>query len=160
VLDYPLAAQSVKVAGLTTEEVASQLQSRVKVLDNPRIVVKVRDYASHNVIVTGLVADPGAKFLRRETIPLYVLLVEAQTRPEALSAIITRKGQPVINVNLSDQKAMSLLVSPGDVIKVVGSSTAPTGFSTPAGHSAHRSETVSRRPNTHAGDSRQWRCYS
>jgi len=128
VLDYPLAGQSVVVAGLTAEEIANHLQTRVKVLEHPRIVVKVRDYASHNVIITGLVADPGAKFLRRETIPLYVALVEAQPRPEALSVIVTRKGQPAVNVDLSDQKAMSMLVIPGDVIKVVGSVTAPGGF--------------------------------
>ena len=128
VLDFPLAGGSVVVAGLTAEEIATRLQSRIKVLEHPKIVVKVRDYASHNVIVTGLVSDPGAKFLRRETIPLYVVLVEAQPRPEAVSATITRRGQAAINVDLGDQKTMSTLVVPGDVIKVVGSPTAPAGF--------------------------------
>jgi protein involved in polysaccharide export with SLBB domain len=128
VLDYPLAGGSVVVAGLTAEEIATRLQSRIKVLENPKIVVKVRDYISHNVIVTGLVSDPGAKFLRRETIPLYVVLVEAQPRPEAVSVSITRAGQAAIKVDLSDQKAMSTLVVPGDVIKVVGSYAAPPSF--------------------------------
>lgn len=128
ILDYPLAGQLVIVAGKTVEEVAAELRARVKVFENPQIVVKVRDFASHNVIITGLVSDPGAKFLRRETIPLYVVLVEAQPRPEALTAVITRRGQAAINVELNDQRAMSTPVLPGDVIKVNGSAAAPAGF--------------------------------
>src|SRR2546425_567285 len=77
-LDYPLSNAPVPVAGLTAEEIATQLRARIKVLDNPRVVVKVRDYSSHSVIVTGFVFDPGAKFLRREAMPLYVVLAEAQ----------------------------------------------------------------------------------
>lgn len=128
VLDYPLVGESIAVAGLTPEEVATRLRARIKVLENPKVVVKVRDYASHNVIITGLVADPGAKFLRREALPLYVLLVEAQPRPEAIAATITRGGQQPINVDLTDHKAMSTLVMSGDLIKVVGRPSESAGF--------------------------------
>src|SRR6266550_333683 len=79
-LDYPLSSAPVRVAGLTAEEIAEQLRVRIKVLDNPRVVVKVRDYSSHSVIVTGFVLDPGARFLRREAAPLYAVLAEAQPR--------------------------------------------------------------------------------
>ena len=128
VLDYPLAGESIAVAGLTADEIAIQLRARIKVLENPKVVVKVRDYFSHSVIVTGLVSDPGAKFLRREALPLYVVLVEAQPRPEAISATIARAGQPAINVDLIDHEAMSTLVMPGDVIKVVGPPAESAGF--------------------------------
>jgi polysaccharide export outer membrane protein len=127
-LDYPLAGGSVTVAGLTADEVATQLRARIKVLENPRVVVKVRDYSSHNVIVTGYVSDPGAKFLRREAVPLYVVLVEAQPRSGAIGATIMRNGQPAINVDLTDQKSTSMLVMPGDLIKVLGPATEATGF--------------------------------
>jgi len=127
-LDYPLAGDPIVVAGLTAEEIAARLRTRIKVLENPKVVVKVRDYVSHNVIITGLVADPGAKFLRREATPLYVVLAEAQPRPDAISANIMRSGQPVITVDLSKHEAMSTLVMPGDVIKIMGPSRPATSF--------------------------------
>ena len=127
-LEYPLAGETLTVTGLTAEEIGARLCARIKVLENPKVIVKVRDYASHNVIITGLVADPGAKFLRREAIPLYVVLVEAQPRPEATSATITRAGRSLINVDLSDHNAMSTLILPGDLIKIVGQPRDASGF--------------------------------
>ena len=127
-LDYPLSNAPVPVAGLTAEEIATQLRARIKVLDNPRVVVKVRDYSSHSVIVTGFVFDPGAKFLRREAMPLFVVLAEAQPRPEAVSATILRGGVPVINIDLKDQNSVAMLVVPGDLIKVSGPAAEPAGF--------------------------------
>ena len=127
-LDYPLSSAPVRVAGLTAEEIAEQLRVRIKVLDNPRVVVKVRDYSSHSVIVTGFVLDPGARFLRREAAPLYAVLAEAQPRPEAVRVTITRSGAAVINIELKDQNSMGTLVLPGDMIKVLGPPAEPTAF--------------------------------
>jgi protein involved in polysaccharide export with SLBB domain len=128
VLDYPLSNAPVPVAGLTADEIAEQLRARIKVLDNPKVAVKVRDYSSHTVIVTGFVLDPGARFLRREATPLYVVLAEARPRPEALKATITRAGVPVINIELKDQNSLATLVMPGDVIKVLVLPAEPTVF--------------------------------
>jgi protein involved in polysaccharide export with SLBB domain len=127
-LDYPLASSPVPAAGLTVDEIAAQLRARIKVLDNPRVVVKVRDYSSHNVIVTGLIFDPGAKFLRREATPLYVVIAEAQARPEALTATILRSGAPLVKVDLKDHASVATLVLPGDVIKVSGAPAEPIAF--------------------------------
>jgi protein involved in polysaccharide export with SLBB domain len=118
-LDYPLSSAPVTVLGLTTDEIAERLRANIKVLDNPKVAVKVRDYSSHSVIVTGLVLDPGAKFLRREATPLYVVLAEAQPRGEAARATINRSNAPLIDVDLKDQKALATLVMPGDVIKLL-----------------------------------------
>ena len=115
-LEYPLAGEPISVAGFTADEINEMLTSKVKVYENPKIVVSVREYASHNVIVTGLVNDPGTKVLRREAMPLYVVLAEAQPRPEAGSAMIMRASGKSLTVNLSDSKAMTTLVLPGDVI--------------------------------------------
>lgn len=127
-LDYPLSNAPITVSGLTTEEVAQQLQARIKVLDNPRVSVKVRDYSSHSVIVTGSVLDPGARFLRREVTPLYVLLAEAQPRVEAVKATITRSGVPVINLELNKQTDMATLIMPGDVIRVLAKPAEPATY--------------------------------
>jgi polysaccharide export outer membrane protein len=119
-LEYPLAGEPVAVAGLTTEEINAHLLPRIKLYDDPRLTVSVREYASHHVIVTGLVNDPGTKVLRREAVPLYVVLAEAQPRAEAVRATILRQGDQNITVDLADQTSNSVLIISGDVIRLLG----------------------------------------
>lgn len=127
-LDYPLAGEPVSVAGLTTDEIKQQLVSKIKVYDDPKVAVSVREYASHTVIISGLVNEPGTKVLRREAMPLYVVLAEAQPKPEAGSATIVHADRQTVTVNLSDQKAMTTFVLPGDVITLVPAPPAPPQF--------------------------------
>lgn len=124
-VEYPLAGGPLVVAGLTAAEVAASLRQRLKILDNPAVVVRVRDYASHTVTISGLVAAPGVKSLRREAVPLYTVLAEALMLPEAARATITRPGHAPILVDLKDSKLTATLVLPGDAIKV---STTPAEF--------------------------------
>ncbi len=127
-LEYPLAGSPISAAGLTTNEIASLLKQRIKILDNPQFVVTVRDYASHQVTVTGFVSAPGKKTLRREAVPLYALLTEALVLPEAARATITRQGRPTIVADLKDPNHSATLVVPSDVIKVSGLPPMPTEF--------------------------------
>ncbi len=93
-----------------------------------RVTVRVRDYASHSVNVTGLVANPGTRPLRRENVPLFVLLSEAQRLPEARWVMISRVGQPPLLVDLNDQQAASVLLKSGDAVKVLGATSESFGF--------------------------------
>ena len=117
-LEFPLAGDAIGVVGMTTDEIAERLRSLIKIYDKPQVSVNVREYQSHSVIVTGLVNDPGMKYLRREAVPLYVVITEAQPRTEAARAVIMRQGSPNVSVDLSDTNAMSTLLVPGDVIKL------------------------------------------
>ena len=127
-LEYPLAGDPVPVAGLTTDEIDARLTALVKVYENPQLVVSVREYASHTVIVTGLVNNPGTKVLRREAMPLYVVLAEVQTKPEAGRATIMRADGQSLEVNLTDPKATTLLVLPGDVVTLTALPAAAPQF--------------------------------
>jgi protein involved in polysaccharide export with SLBB domain len=127
-LEYPLAGEPLQVAGLTTDEIDKQLTAAVKVYEKPEIVVSVREYASHTVIVTGLVNDPGTKVLRREAVPLYVVLAEAQPRPDAGRATVMRPGGQSFEVKLADAKAMAQFVMPGDVVTLAALPPAPPQF--------------------------------
>lgn len=127
-LEYPLAGDPLQVKGLTTEEIGVSITSKVKIYDKPQVVVSVRQYGSHNVIVTGLVNEPGTKSLRREAVPLYVLLAEAQPRPEAGQATIMRAGNPSITIDLTNSAATSTLVYPGDVITLSVAPPTPPQF--------------------------------
>jgi len=128
VLEYPLAGNPIVVAGLTTPEIAALLRQRLKVFDNPTVVVNVRDYASHVVTITGFVAAPGTKILRREAMPLYAILAEALVLPEAASATITRQGRTPVVVDLKNANLSATMVVSGDAIKVSGRPAGPTEF--------------------------------
>lgn len=118
-LEYPLAGEAFRIQGLTTAEVSSILKSKIKLYDNPQVAVTVREYASHNVIITGLVRDPGTKALRREAVPLFVILAEAQPRRDAARAVIMRTGSPTQTIDIADTAATSVLIYPNDVIRLV-----------------------------------------
>ncbi len=128
VLEYPLAGNPIVVSGMTTVEIAALLQQRIKIFDNPKVKVDVRDYASHSVTIVGFVSAPGTKILRREAVPLYTLLAEALVLPEAARATITRPGAPPIVVNLKDSRLSAALIVPGDSIKVTGGSPATAQY--------------------------------
>jgi protein involved in polysaccharide export with SLBB domain len=113
------------VSGKTSDEIRKIIESDLKsraVNANPEVLVGVREYVSHTILVSGLVKDPGTKVLRREAIPLYVVIADAQLLPEAGRASIVsgETGQTVL-VDLSDSGAMNRLVRSGDVITVQAS---------------------------------------
>ncbi|HEX7175436.1 MAG TPA: polysaccharide biosynthesis/export family protein [Pyrinomonadaceae bacterium] len=122
-IDYPLAGDPFNVAGMTTDEVgvrvAAELRRRA-VYDKPQVYVSVREYGSHTVLVSGLVYDPGVKILRREAIPLYVLIAEAQPKPEAGRALVMSHstGQSK-TLDLSDTQGLNTLIHPSDVVNLV-----------------------------------------
>jgi protein involved in polysaccharide export with SLBB domain len=127
-LEYPLLNGPVSVAGLTTDEISRVLSSEIKVIKAPRVTVTVRDYASHAVVIGGLVDSPGRKVLRREAMPLFAVLAEALVRPEATAVTILRNGKEGEALSLKDDQAMATLVAPGDVIKISGAPVAAGKF--------------------------------
>jgi protein involved in polysaccharide export with SLBB domain len=126
-LEYPLLSEPLSVSGMTTDEIANLLSHQIKVIKSARVSVSVRDYASHAVVITGLVDSPGRKTMRREAMPLFAVLAEALPRPEATVATIVRADKSE-TVSLSDVPSMATLVFAGDVIKISGGGNTPTRF--------------------------------
>jgi protein involved in polysaccharide export with SLBB domain len=120
-IDLPIAGGPIAVVGLTTKDIQARITAELKrlaVADRTQVAVGVRQYASHAVIITGLANSPGTKFLRREAVPLYVLLAEVQPRLDAARAAIMRAGAATQVVELGDSAALNFLVRPGDVINL------------------------------------------
>ena len=119
-LEHPMLAEPLAAGGLTTDEIGSRLESEIKrraLLENPKVSVGVRDYASHTILVSGLVKDSGTKILRREAIPLYVVVADAQPLPEAAHVTVLRnETNQTFDVELAESSEMNLLVRTGDVI--------------------------------------------
>jgi protein involved in polysaccharide export with SLBB domain len=122
-IEYAPLGEPFAVAGKTTDEIAAHIKSelqRLNVDSDPRVSVSVRDYASHTIIISGLVREPGAKLLRREAVPLYVVIADAQPLPEAGRVLVTSEaGARRTEAALDDHAAVSTLVHPGDVINVL-----------------------------------------
>ena len=121
VVDLPVAGGTISVAGLTTEEIqyviAAELKRRA-VEEKAQVTVAVRQYLSHAVTVTGLIIHPGTRFLRREIMPLYVVLAESQLRNDGARVVIMRNGTPGEAHDLSDPATLNLNVQSGDIITI------------------------------------------
>lgn len=118
-LEHPLLTEPMQVSGLTAEEVTARIESDLKrrALENTKISIGVRDYASHTILVSGLVKDPGTKILRREAIPLYVVVADAQPLREAARVTVMRnESNQNFEIDLTESSEMNLLVRPGDVV--------------------------------------------
>ena len=113
-------SEPLPVAGLTVEEITAKLQSALEQRPstaNAKVSVEIRDYVSHMILVSGLVKDPGTKILRREAIPLSVVVADAQPLPEAGRVTVVRnESNESFTVDLAQTAEMSMLIHPGDVI--------------------------------------------
>lgn len=119
VIDLPVAGGTISVAGLTPEEIQNVVGAELKrraVAE--KISVGVRQYLSHAVTVTGLVIHPGTRFLRREAMPLYVVLADSQLRNDGGQVVIMRDGTLGEPHDLNDPATLNLNVQSGDIITV------------------------------------------
>jgi protein involved in polysaccharide export with SLBB domain len=109
------------------EEISTAFAADLKrraLSESPNVSVAVRDYASHTILVSGLVKDSGTKVLRREAIPLYVVVADAQPLPEAARVTVVRsEANESYDIDLSQPSEMNLLVRPGDVISLQANAT-------------------------------------
>jgi len=121
-LEYPVLPQPLRVLGLTTSEISETIGAELKRRSMGResdAQVGVRDYNSHTILVSGLVKEPGTKVLRREAIPLYVVLADAQPLPEAGQVtVISQASAKSRTFELPDPDQASVLVLPGDVVTI------------------------------------------
>ena len=122
-VEHPMLGEPLEAGGLTVDEISSKFESELKrraLIDNPKVSVGVRDYASHMILVSGLVKDSGTKILRREAIPLYVVVADAQPLPEATRVTVVRnESNQTFEIDLAQSLDMNLLVRPGDVITLL-----------------------------------------
>ena len=124
-IEHPMLGEPLQASGLTVDEIGSKFESELKrraLADKPKVSIGVRDYASHTILVSGLVKDSGTKVLRREAIPLYVVVADAQPLPEAVRVTVLRsETNATFAIDLGQTNEMNLLVRPGDVITLLAS---------------------------------------
>jgi protein involved in polysaccharide export with SLBB domain len=118
-LEHPDLNTPLPCTGLTVEEISARMAGNLKRTNHPNVSVAVNEYVSHTILVSGLVKDPGTKIIRREAIPLYVVVADAQPLPEAGGVTVLRHNtRESYVVDLLKTSEMNLLIRPGDVITV------------------------------------------
>ena len=122
-LEHAELSAPVRSAGLTVEEIAARIEEDLKQrssIKNPRVSVAVEEYISHTILVSGLVKEPGTKSLKREGIPLFVVIADAQPLPEAGRVSVQRNASnESFLIDLSETSALNMLVRPGDVVSLL-----------------------------------------
>jgi protein involved in polysaccharide export with SLBB domain len=116
---HPELSAPLPGAGLTLEELSASIEADLKRRSYPNVnvVVTVNEYASHAILVSGLVKEPGVKIIKREAIPLYVVVADAQPLPEAENVTVLRHdSNESYVIDLAKPSEMSLLVRPRDVV--------------------------------------------
>lgn len=118
-LDFSLAGEKVVVTGKTASEIERFLAAKITLYRNPQVEVKVSEFGSHKVTVSGLVDRPGTRSIQREAVPLYVIRAGALVDTKATRAKITRNGGNLESYGLRDAKIDEVLVFPGDSVEFV-----------------------------------------
>jgi protein involved in polysaccharide export with SLBB domain len=117
-LEHPDLSAPLPSAGFTVEEITSRIEDDLKQRSStkhPNVSVAVNEYVSHTILVSGLVKEPGTKILKREAIPLYVVVADAQPLPEAdRVAVVRNESNESYVIDLLKPSEMNMLVRPGD----------------------------------------------
>jgi len=109
------------------------IQSAVTLYSNPQVVVKVREFSSHKINVTGMVERKGERTIQREAVPLFVVRADVNVDPTAAKVLIRRNELAnVESYDLSDEKTDNILVYPGNSVEFAADARASvlstTGF--------------------------------
>lgn len=132
-IDFPLAGENRVVTDKTTNEVESMLAAAITLYADPQVEVKIREFGSHKINVTGMVERPGETSIQREAIPLYVVCAGANVDPKSTKALIRRSdGAKVETIDLHEANSDKILIYPGNSVEFTadgrGSLLAVSGF--------------------------------
>jgi protein involved in polysaccharide export with SLBB domain len=117
-IDFGLSGEKLMVNGKTTSEIARVLESRITLYRDPRVEVRVREFASHNITVSGLVSNGGRQYIQREAVPLYVVRAQADVNPRATKVIVrSRTLGTATTYDLRSALTENILVRTGDDIE-------------------------------------------
>jgi len=119
-IDYPLAGENLIAAGQPVEAIREMLASGITLFPDPQVEVKVREFGSHKITVSGYVENPGEKNLQREAMPLYAIISEAVVSPQATKAVVKRA--PLVKLesyDLGDAATDNVLIYPGNSVEFI-----------------------------------------
>lgn len=126
-IEFPLAGESPAVVDKTIDQIEGLLAAAITLYSNPQIEVKVREYVSHKIIISGMAERVGEVRLQREALPLFVIRAEALVSSAATKVNIRRQDVVTVEAyDLRDEKTGDVLVYPGDSVEFTTEWHAPS----------------------------------
>lgn len=117
-IDFPLAAESPSVVQLTAEQIEALLSDAITLYPDPVVDVRVREYVSHKITVSGMAERTGERSLQREAMPLFTIRAEALVDAAAATVNIRRgRAAKVETYDLRDEQTGDVLIYPGDSVE-------------------------------------------
>lgn len=117
-IDFPLAGEKIVVAGHTTDEVSRMLAAGITLYADPQVQVKVREYRSHKIAVSGMVDQSGESSLQREAVPLYVICAQSGVDAKATKAVVHRADISKVEIfSLHEANSDKILIYPGTLVE-------------------------------------------
>jgi protein involved in polysaccharide export with SLBB domain len=121
-IDYALAGDNIVAQGRTPEALGKMLASGITLFRHAKVEVRVREYASHRILLSGLVSNGGVLYLQRESIPLFVICAGAEVNPKARKvAIRNGRTNAVSTYDLRDPNTLNVVINPGDELDFLAS---------------------------------------
>ena len=124
-IDFPLAGDNVNVKDLTIRDVAEKLRTSIRLFADPQVEVAVTEYASHAIIVSGKVKNPGEKYLRREAVPLFVIKAEAMVEADSNALRITNANGGIETYLLHNAQTDNILIQSGSKLDFISEEVRP-----------------------------------
>ncbi len=109
--------EKISVIGLTVDEIEKLLAGKLK--DDESVTVEVTEYSSHIVLIDGAVKKPGVIYLEREAVPFATIISTFGLLPNAKAVIVTRDGQRVRKLMLSDAATDKFYLLPNDKVEFI-----------------------------------------
>ncbi len=116
-IDFGLSGEKMIVNGKTPDEIARALESRITLYRDPHVEVRIREFASHNITVSGLVSTGGRQYIQREAVPLYVVRAAAEVNPRATKVIIRSRSNTAGTYDLRSPATDDILIRQSDDVE-------------------------------------------
>lgn len=122
-IDLPIAGGEILVAGLTAEQVATQVENSTAWMGKFESKVSVFRYGSHPVAAAGSYVAPGIHFLTRDSVPVYVFRSVAMASAEADGVDIRRKDGTTVSCRFEECDKQNITIRSGDSVFFTATAT-------------------------------------
>jgi len=120
-IDLSIAGGAMIVSGSTTDQIEALVSEAIAWLGKAKANVSVIGYASHSVVSTGRVSEPGIRYLTRDAVPVYVLRAISLPNANADAVTIRRVDGTRVSCRFDACEEQRVLVRAGDQVEFTAS---------------------------------------
>lgn len=120
-IDLSIVGRPVMVSGSTTDQIGAFIAESISWLGKVEANVSVIGYASHSVVATGTISEPGIRFLTRDAVPVYVFRAISVPNANADAVTIRRSDGTRVSCRFDACEEQNVLIRSGDQVEFTAS---------------------------------------